>query len=122
MARVSVIGQESFAFHGCHPLERKTGGKFEVDVHIDTDFTKAVATDSIAEAVDYVQIMEIINTQMSLRCNLIETVAKNIIDALWEVFGEAIRIEVFVRKLQPPIMYMVNNVSVIIVEENQLNK
>lgn len=122
MARVSVIGQEVFSYHGCHPLEKSTGGRFEVDVHIDVDFTEAIQSDDVSFATDYVLVMEIVKSQMDIRSNLIETAAKNIMDALWLTFNKASRIEVCVRKLQPPVTHVINNVSVTIVEENQRNK
>ena len=99
-------------FHGCHPMERKTGGDFEVDVHVDTDFSRAAASEKLADTIDYVELMDIIEDRMKERCDLIETVAMKIATAVRDRYSHVMRIEVCVRKLHPPVKQKVDHVSV----------
>jgi dihydroneopterin aldolase len=122
MARLSVVGLEFFAFHGCHPLEQKTGGRFRVDIHIDGDFSEAEKTDKIESAIDYVMLMNLAEKQMSIRCNLIETVAKNIADGIADRFSSFYRIEAIVYKLKAPLKHQNSYVSVNHVIENNGEK
>lgn len=118
MGKISISDLTFHAFHGCHPDELKTGGNFKVDIHINADFSRAESSDKVEDAIDYVQLMEITKRKMRLRCNLIETVAKNIANGIFERYPECTRIEVVVRKLAPPVPYELGEVSVNYVVEN----
>jgi len=111
MARLSIKDLEFFAYHGCHPLERKTGGTFKVDILIDYDMEMAVDSDNINEAVDYVSVMEIAKQEMAKRCDLIETVAKNTAVALDVKFPFVKSIEVIVYKMKVPLSHSLSYVS-----------
>ncbi len=102
------------AFHGCKPEEAIAGGKYEVDITVETDFSKPAHTDNIADAVDYVTIYEIAKKEMSVRSHLIEHVAQRIHDAVKKTFPEVKKIEVKVEKLNPPVGGEAKGVSAII--------
>ncbi|GAB5538959.1 MAG: dihydroneopterin aldolase [Salibacteraceae bacterium] len=112
MARLTINGLEFFAYHGCHELERKTGGPFKVDVLVDGDFDAAEQTDDVDQAMDYVTIMDLVEDQMLVRCNLIETVAKNIAVSIAGHFPQASRVEAIVYKMKVPLKHTSAYVSV----------
>jgi dihydroneopterin aldolase len=122
MSRVSVEGLKFFAFHGCHPLESKTGGEFEVDIHVDTSFDVEVASDKIDDAVDYVMLMEVASEQMKIRCNLIEKVAYNIGFEIQRRIKRPHKLTVKVHKLNAPVIYDLKQVSVSIDMDSGMNK
>ncbi|MEZ4721424.1 MAG: dihydroneopterin aldolase [Flavobacteriales bacterium] len=113
MATIEVKGLKFHAFHGCHPEERRVGGPFEVDVQIEADITKAAGSDNLEQAIDYVRIMGLVQTEMNNRCDLIETVAVNIGNSIRANLGVVGSIRVAVRKIQPPVGYELSSVSVI---------
>jgi 7,8-dihydroneopterin aldolase/epimerase/oxygenase len=51
--RVSLVGLEVFGRHGALPAERELGQRFIVDVAMDLPDCPAVASDDLAETVDY---------------------------------------------------------------------
>jgi 7,8-dihydroneopterin aldolase/epimerase/oxygenase len=111
MDEVSVKGLKLFGFHGCHPEEVKTGGRFEIDIHVESDMAKAIAGDNVEHAIDYVILMTIAKKQMQIRCNLIETVAANIAQEIKAVYSNSVRISVTVKKMSPPVSFEVDHVS-----------
>jgi dihydroneopterin aldolase len=122
MDKISVKGLKFFAFHGCHPLEAKTGGEFEVDILIETDFKSAIGSDSIDCAIDYVMLMEVAKEQMRIRCNLIETVAHNILCEIQKRITTPHKLWVTVHKLKAPVEYDLQRVSVTVESEHGMNK
>lgn len=122
MARLSINGLEFFAFHGCHELERKTGGQFKVDVLVDGDFSAAESSDNVEHAIDYVAIMDLVESQMAVRCNLIETVAKNIAVSISGYYPQATRVEAIVYKMKVPLKHTSAYVSVNHTIERNMDK
>lgn len=122
MDKVIVNGLRFHAKHGCHPEERNTGGVFEVDIIVDTDFTPAIEKDQIALAIDYVTLMTIAKTEMEQPRNLIETVAEAIGSAILSHYQIAKRCEITLKKLHPPVSFDLSYVAVkTIVDRSQNN-
>jgi len=89
--------------HGIHPGERTRGNSFRVDLEIDGDVGRAVATDRLEETIDYarmVQLVRQVNRRQSF-C-LIESLAGAIAEELLARFPAAERVAVRVAKLTPP--------------------
>ena len=113
---VNVEGIEVFAYHGCMPEEAILGGKFVVDVSIDTDFRKSGASDEIIDTIDYVEVRKIVVEEMNIRSKLIEHVGYRIVNRLKSTFPAAEKTRVTVRKLAAPIQGLVKEVSICIEE------
>lgn len=116
MGKIRVEGIKIYAYHGCMEEEAVVGGNYRVDVQIEADLKKASRTDKLEDTVDYVQVYEIVKTEMSRRSKLIEHVAKRIIDALKKKLAGIKHAEVKVTKLNPPIKGVVKSVSVVLSE------
>ena len=91
------------AYHGCLEEEARLGQLYTVGVKIESDFAEASATDELDSAADYEEVFRICETEMSLRSNLIETVAARISHRLGARFSWAETIEVNIEKPNPPI-------------------
>ena len=100
------------AFHGCMKQELNTGGQFQVDVAITTSFDTAVKSDSINDAISYVDVYDIVKTEMAIPSNLIEHVTKRILDSIANKFNDLEKIWVKVTKLEAPITNFNGSVSV----------
>ncbi len=109
---IEVKGIQCYAFHGCMPEEKKTGGKYLVDVIIHYDYEKAADTDDLKYTIDYCEIYNIVQQQMSIPTKLIETVAKKICLECKSKFPDTEKIYVKVLKLSPPINGLVEYVAV----------
>jgi len=88
------------------------GSDYRVDLEITADLSQPAASDQLSETVDYVNLNNIIKEEMTVRSNLLEHVAKRIIDRIFEEIKEVTQVEVEVSKINPPIGGDVESVSV----------
>ncbi len=114
MATIALEGMRFYAFHGYYSEERKTGTHFEVDVYIETTFTRQVYMDDLFSTINYETVYFICKAAMKKPSKLIETVAARIIVGLKKQFhskglGE---ITVRIRKENPPLGGEVKNAMV----------
>jgi len=113
---IRIQNAEFFAYHGVHPEEQKIGGKFTVDLSLETDFTKAAEEDDLNGTVDYAAVYEIIETEMKIQSKLIENLAYRIVQKLKKEFPKIHSIKIEVSKHKPPISGNLEKVSVVIEE------
>lgn len=111
---VEVTGVEVFAYHGCMEEEARLGGKFIVDVALETNFSKSAETDELVDTIDYVVIRNIIVEEMAIRSKLIEHVGYRILNRFKGEFPALIKGRVKVRKLNAPIGGTVKEVAIVI--------
>ena len=114
MHLIEVVGIECYSYHGCMPEEGTLGGKYIVDVSIETDFSKAAETDDLVDTIDYVRVKEIVTTEMAIRSKLIEHVGQRITDQFKSEFEGLIESSVRIRKINPPIQGTVKEVAIVI--------
>ncbi len=90
------------------------GSDYRVDLEVTADLSKPAVSDQLSETVDYVHLNNIIKEEMTVRSNLLEHVAKRIIDRIFEEIEEVTEVEVEVSKINPPIGGDVESVAVIL--------
>jgi dihydroneopterin aldolase len=112
--QIEVSGIEIYAYHGCMNEESLLGGKYIVDVVLTTDFSQSAKTDELIDTIDYVQVRNIVVTQMAVRSKLIEHVGYRIMEQFKKEFSTLIKSKITVRKLNPPIQGLVKEVAIII--------
>ena len=100
---IGLEGMEFYAYHGVYEEERKTGGKYIVDVMVYTNAKDAELHDDLNGTVNYEQIYKAVEQNMQHTVKLIEHLARKIIDdiRLFVVKEDTIRIKI--RKLNPPL-------------------
>ena len=111
---VQVSGIEVYAYHGCMEEESRLGGKYLVDIEIETDFSQSAKTDQLIDTVDYVVIRKIVMKEMAIPSKLIEHVGYRILQNFKSTFPKIIKSKITVRKLSPPIEGTVKEVAIII--------
>jgi dihydroneopterin aldolase len=94
---------EFYAYHGHLPEERVIGRYFQVDVAIDTELSKAMCSDNLEDTINYQQIYEIVKREMALPSHLLEHVAGRIADSLKTELPTINKVEVRIRKNNPPL-------------------
>jgi 7,8-dihydroneopterin aldolase/epimerase/oxygenase len=103
IGKVALEGLEFHAYHGVYPHERNSGNWFEVDIAVETDFTKGAATDEISGTVNYETLFQIVKHEMEQPSKLLETVAEKIVTDVLEQIAAANSVELKISKINPPI-------------------
>ena len=88
------------------------GSDYRVDLEITADLSLPSESDKRSETVDYVHLNNIVKEEMGIRSNLLEHVAKRIIDRIFKEIIEVTHVIVEVSKINPPIGGDVESVSV----------
>lgn len=114
MSEIILENMEFHAFHGCMEHEKNIGNTFLVTVKINIDTNQAGASDSLEDTLNYQLIYDVIRTEMEIRSNLIEHLARRIIDAVMEQFAQIKSIKLKLTKLNPPLGAKVESVSIML--------
>lgn len=95
---------EFHAHHGCLECEQKDGNLFVVDFKAAYWLKKPSLTDDIHDAADYGIIFKLVRDEMEKHSDLLEHVARRIIEAVERKFPESFaQIKVTVSKRNPPV-------------------
>src|SRR5688572_20575505 len=97
--KIILEGLEFHAYHGVYPHERDSGNWFEVDIAVETDFSKAAESDEISGTVDYETLFAIIKAEMEKPSKLLETVAGQIVNEILKSLSTVQWVEVKIAKL-----------------------
>ena len=110
--KILLSGIRFHGYHGLTRMEREVGGRYSIDLELTFDYSKAIATDRIADTLDYRKVHRIvqeIGRGKSFR--LIEALAGKIVATVFEqVSVEEIFIRV--RKETPVLDGIVESVGV----------
>lgn len=116
---IEINGMKFHSFIGHFEEEKKVGNKFNVDIKIKTDCKKSGQSDNLKDAIDYVEIYNVIKDEMQKKCNLVENAAARIKSSIFENFPQAQSIVLKISKLSPKIGGIVDKMSIIIEEERK---
>lgn len=112
LTRLTIRSAEFYAYHGVRQEEQMLGGKYQVDLDLYYNATKAIVKDNVKDALDYEEAMfcieEIIGGDSLC---LVETVANEILNLLMEKFSILEKATVRVRKMNAPIRRVVSYVE-----------
>lgn len=112
MGKIILKNIRTFSYHGCLVEESKIGSNYRVDLEIETDLSKSEVSDDLNDTVDYVLLNQIVVDEMAIRSNLLEHVARRIIDSSLSKIASLSYIKVAVSKLNPPIGGDVQEVTI----------
>ncbi len=112
MGQIIIEGMEFYAYHGHFIEEQIVGGKFIIDITIDTDTEKAGKSDSLSDALDYQDVYKTIKNEMKTKSFLLENIAHRIINKLFDNFLSISAIALKVSKINPPLGGKIEKVSV----------
>ncbi|MEM1120523.1 MAG: dihydroneopterin aldolase [Bacteroidota bacterium] len=103
MALIALEGMRFYAYHGFYNEERKIGGYYVVDVHVETDLPRTAFKDDLYKTVNYETIHFICKAAMKKPTKLIETVAARIIVGIKKQFTKLKSVKVRIKKENPPL-------------------
>lgn len=101
MGKVSLEGIEFHAYHGAYPEESVLGNRFTLDLELETDFRDAMVRDELKSTVDYGKLYQLIKARMDVRVKLLEHLGHVIITDILEVYPQASRITLTLKKHHP---------------------
>ncbi|WP_281636802.1 dihydroneopterin aldolase [Flavobacterium marginilacus] len=117
MGIIKLKNIRTFSYHGCLIEEGKIGSDYSVDLEISTNLKQSSESDNLKDTVDYVHLNKIVVEEMAIRSNLLEHVAKRIIDRALAELETVSRIKIAVSKINPPIGGDVEAVTIEMEEE-----
>ena len=91
-----------YAYHGVMPQERKVGGDFTVSLRVGVDLNRPVASDDVADTLNYATLYEVVKREMAIPSQLLEHVAGRIGQSVFETFPQVLSIDLTLMKLNPP--------------------
>ena len=113
MGSIRIEKMEFYAFHGHYEEEQIVGNRFLVDLEMVTDMTRPAESDALEDAVNYQTAYRLVKEEMKRKkSNLLENIAKRILDALYREFDGIESATVTIRKMNPPMGGPINNVNV----------
>jgi dihydroneopterin aldolase len=114
MGQLVLENMEFYAYHGHYDEEQTIGGKFSVDLVIDTDLSKAAESDSLDSTVDYSKVYELVKKEMGKPSRLLEHLALRIIKAVYTASDHITSVKATVSKLNPAIGGNMGKFSVVL--------
>ena len=117
MGTIKLKNIRTYSYHGCLIEEGKIGSDYSVDLEIRTNLKHSSESDNLKDTVDYVHLNKIVVEEMAIRSNLLEHVAKRIIDRALAELETVSKIKVGVSKINPPIGGDVEAVTIEMEEE-----
>lgn len=100
--RVELLNLKLYSYHGVFAQERRVGNDYSVSLAVDYNATIAAATDSVNAAINYATLAEIVQSEMAIPTNLLETVAHRIVQRICREFSAVTAGYVTITKLMPP--------------------
>ena len=114
MSVIQIEKMEFYAYHGHFREEQIVGNRFLVDLWIETDMSKPAETDNLNDAVNYQVAYKLIRKEMEKKSNLLEHIAKRILDTLFESLEGIEKLRIKISKMNPPVGGKIDSVSVLL--------
>jgi dihydroneopterin aldolase len=113
LMRLTIKNAQFYAYHGVRVEEQALGGKYQVDLDLYYDATPAIINDDVNIALNYEEVLFAIEEMFSQDTfNLIETLAREILNRLLEEFELITKASVRVRKMSAPVRQIVDYIEV----------
>ena len=101
-----------YGYHGTADEEKELGGRFEVDLELKTNLSKAIESDHIEDTINYVEIYKLVkNIVTESKYHLIEALAGQIIKSIFENY-RLDEVTIRLRKPNVPLHGVVDTVEV----------
>jgi dihydroneopterin aldolase len=110
--KISLNNMQFFAHHGCFEAERVVGTNFCVNLSFDVDTSKAEISDDISDTVSYLDVYQVVKTEIQIPSNLLEHVARRVVNAVYQAFPQISNLEIEIQKLNPPLGGQVGSATV----------
>ncbi len=120
MGIIKINNIKLYAYHGCLDEEAKIGSEYRVDIAVKVNLKKSSISDKLIDTADYVHLNLIVKQEMAIRSELLEHVAKRILDRTLKEIPMIKKAKVSVAKINPPIGGNVENVVIILSKKRKV--
>lgn len=115
MGLIKLNNMEFFAYHGHFEEETKVGNYFTVNLELKTDTSKAELSDDLEDALNYVDVYNLVNVEMEIPSKLVEHVARRIINSLYSHYPtEILNAKLEIAKMNPPLGAKIGSMSIVL--------
>lgn len=114
MAQLVLENMEFYAFHGHYPEEQAIGGKYRIDLIIETNTEKAEKSDNLDDTIDYSEVYHIVRKEMSEPARIMEHLARRIINSIKSKIKGIEKITITLSKINPPIGGKMNSFNIVL--------
>ncbi len=114
MGTILLEDMEFYAYHGCFKEEQVIGNRFVVQFEINADTEGGELNDDLSKTLNYQEVYQIVDEQMQIKSNLLEHVARRIIDIVVKQFRSINYAKIKISKKNPPLGGKVEAVSVVL--------
>lgn len=101
--RIEINRLKIYAYHGVGEQERIVGNEFEVSVSLTYPSLRVAESDTVPMAINYADVIELVNEQMARPSSLLENVAWRIRQAIVNRYPEVNQGRIKVAKITPPL-------------------
>lgn len=93
---IHLAGIEVFAHHGVFEHEKTEGQMFVVDVDVEFDASKAIASDSVEDTINYAELAKLVHDEVKRDpLDLLEAVAHRVITSVFRDYAaEHVRVTI----------------------------
>jgi dihydroneopterin aldolase len=112
MGKIILEDIEIYAYHGHYKEEQHIGGRFFVNLEIETALKKACKSDRLEDTFNYQIAYDLVIEEMQKKSALLENVAARIIDRLFKSSLLVNSVKIKISKMNPPLGGTVKSVSV----------
>lgn len=117
---IAIEEMEFYAYHGCFREEKEIGTHFVVDFYFESNTSKAEATDDLQETISYLEVYQLIKEEMKRSSDLLEHVARRIIDKVLLEYKNMEWAKIKLQKMNPPLGGKMKSVSFTLEESRPL--
>lgn len=90
-----------FGYHGVHPLEKKVGTPFNMNITIELAINQSII--SLENTLDYAKVYETVKREFNQVEDLLEVLLERIISAIQQLSKQITVIDITLEKLNAPI-------------------
>jgi len=90
-----------FGYHGVHPLEKKVGTPFNMNITIDLAINQSII--SLENTLDYAKVYDAVKREFKQVEDLLEVLLERIISAIQQLSNQITVIDITLEKLNAPI-------------------
>lgn len=116
MAEIAIEGMEFFSYHGHFVEESVIGTRFVVDLYLETDTSASEISDNLNDTVNYLEVYQVVKSEMKNSSYLIEHVARRIMNSVKSKYPQIDNLKIKLRKMNPPLGGQIESVSIVLNE------
>lgn len=113
---IAIEGMEFYSYHGCFAEEKEIGTHFTVDFYFKNDTSHAEVSDNIEDTISYLDVYQLIKSEMAVNSYLLEHVARRAINKIFEEYPKISWAKFKIQKMNPPLGGKMKSVSFMLEE------